>query len=186
MLLEFQESSRRKTLQQGEAIESLLRRFEALQRSLKASEATSELWRQIAEMAGSLLLEERSLRDCDENDVSYIVNGGWIDFMLHDDSQKWKLLGDGPRRETPDWMTRRIRTICPQFPPRKTNVSEQINGDALLLRKQEVRSRLTAPLALLCPSISQKDQGGTILYGSIIRAAVGEQGLRSPVWASRL
>ncbi|KAL6994881.1 alpha-amylase [Sarracenia purpurea var. burkii] len=124
MLLEFQESSRRKTLQQEEAIESLLRRFEALQRSPKASEATSKLWRQRAEMAGSLLLKERSLRDCDENDVSYIVNSGRIDLMMHDDSQKWKLPGDGPRRETPDWMTRRIRTICPQFPPRKTNVSE--------------------------------------------------------------
>ncbi|KAL6961188.1 hypothetical protein U1Q18_038953 [Sarracenia purpurea var. burkii] len=83
-------------------------------------------------------------------------------------------------------MTRRIRTICPQFPPRETNVSEQINGDTFLLRKQEVRSRLTVPLALLCQSTSQKDQGGTILYGSIIGAAVGEQGLRSPVWASRL
>ncbi|KAL6961189.1 alpha-amylase [Sarracenia purpurea var. burkii] len=80
------ESRRRKTLQQEEAIESLLRRFEALQRSLKASEATSKLWRQRAEMAGSLLLKERSLRDCDENDVSYIVNGGRIDLMMHDDS----------------------------------------------------------------------------------------------------
>ncbi|KAL6967078.1 alpha-amylase [Sarracenia purpurea var. burkii] len=96
------ESSRRKTLQQEGAIESLLRRFEALQRSLKASETTSKLWRQRAEMAGSLLLKERSLRDCDENDVSYIVNGGRINLMMHDDSQKWKLLGDGPRRETPD------------------------------------------------------------------------------------
>ncbi|KAL6973960.1 alpha-amylase [Sarracenia purpurea var. burkii] len=80
------ESSRRKTLQQEDAIESLLRRFEALQRSLKASEATSKLRRHRAEMAGSLLLKERSLRDCYKNDVSYIVNGGRIDLKMHDDS----------------------------------------------------------------------------------------------------
>ncbi|KAI8032661.1 hypothetical protein LOK49_LG01G03681 [Camellia lanceoleosa] len=107
--------------------EAYMRRCEALQRSLKALDATSKMWRQRAEMAESLLLRERPLGEVDEDTV-YVVNGGRIDLLTDDDSQKWKLLCDGPRREIPDWMARRIHSICPKFPPRKIDVSEALTS----------------------------------------------------------
>ncbi|KAH7532721.1 hypothetical protein FEM48_Zijuj04G0052300 [Ziziphus jujuba var. spinosa] len=103
------------------------RRCEALQRSLRASEAASKMWRQRAEMAESLLLKERSLSEEDEDSI-YVVNGGRLDLLTDDDSQKWKLLSDGPRREIPQWMARRIRTIRPKFPPRKVDVAEALTS----------------------------------------------------------
>ncbi|CAA2966905.1 Alpha-amylase 3, chloroplastic [Olea europaea subsp. europaea] len=103
--------------------EAYMRRCEALQRSLKAAEATSETWRRRAEMAESLLLKQVPLSERDE-DAIYVVNGGRIDLLMDDDSQKWKLLSDGPRREIPDWMARQIRSIRPKFPPRKTGLPE--------------------------------------------------------------
>lgn len=170
-LLEFQESSKKNTLQKEEEIMSLiekmkkdsserkkasskafkaelqsirdaigaakemahskddayLRRCEALQRSLKASEATTKMWRQRAEMAESILCEERPLGEGDEDSI-YVVNGGRIDLLTDDDSQKWKLLSDGPRREIPQWMARKIRTIRPRFPPRKIDVAEALSS----------------------------------------------------------
>lgn len=170
-LLEYQESSRKKSLQQEEEVKSLmekmkkdaadkqkaaskaikaelnaikaavesaketarskdeayLRRCEALQRSLKASEAASKMWRQRAELAESLLLKEGPLGEGEE-DAIFVVNGGRIDLLMDDNSQKWKLLSDGPRREIPDWMARRIRSICPKFPPRKVDISEALTS----------------------------------------------------------
>lgn len=103
--------------------EAYMRRCEALQRSLRAAEAASKTWRQRAEIAGDLLLQKSSSEEGDEEAI-YRVNGGRIDFLMDDDSLKWKLLTDGPRRSTPEWMARRIRSIRPRFPPRKTHVSE--------------------------------------------------------------
>ncbi|XP_050380889.1 uncharacterized protein LOC126798094 [Argentina anserina] len=105
--------------------DAYLRRCEALQRSLKASEANTKMWRQRAEIAESLLLKERQPGDLDK-DSMYVVNGGRIDLLTNDDSQKWKLLSDGPRREIPQWMARRIRTIRTKFPPRKIDVAEAL------------------------------------------------------------
>ncbi|KAJ8549954.1 hypothetical protein K7X08_033661 [Anisodus acutangulus] len=93
------------------------------ERSLRAAEAASKTWRQRAEMAENLLLRKSSSEEVDEEAI-YCVNGGRIDFLMDDDSQKWRLLTDGPRRPTPEWMARRIRSICPRFPPRKTHVPE--------------------------------------------------------------
>ncbi|KAK4347809.1 hypothetical protein RND71_034148 [Anisodus tanguticus] len=103
--------------------EAYMRRCEALQRSLRAAEAASKTWRQRAEMAAYLLLRKSSSEEVDEEAI-YCVNGGRIDFLMDDDSQKWRLLTDGPRRPTPEWMARRIRSIRPRFPPRKTHVPE--------------------------------------------------------------
>ncbi|KAK9105192.1 hypothetical protein Scep_022036 [Stephania cephalantha] len=105
--------------------EAYARRCESLQRSLKASETALKIWKQRAEMAESYLEQELLLSERDE-DVIYTVNGGRIDLLTDDDTQKWKLLSDGPRREIPEWMARRIRTIFPKFPPRKTDVSEAL------------------------------------------------------------
>lgn len=107
--------------------EAYLRRCEALQRSLKASEVASKMWRQRAELGESLLLRERPLGEREEDEI-YVVNGGRVDLLMEDDSQKWKLLSDGPRREIPDWMARRIRSIFPKFPPRKKDVSEALTS----------------------------------------------------------
>lgn len=104
--------------------EAYMRRCEALQRSLRASEAASKMWKHRAEIAESLLLKEE-----EDEDAIYIVNGGRIDLLTDDDSQKWKLLSDGPRRETPHWMARRIRSIRPKFPPRKIDVSEALTSN---------------------------------------------------------
>ncbi|XP_027349646.1 uncharacterized protein LOC113861187 isoform X3 [Abrus precatorius] len=101
-----------------------LRRCEALQRSLKAAEDALKMWRQRAEMAESLLLKER-LQD---EDSIYVVNGGRIDLLTDVDSQKWKLLSDGPRREIPQWMARRINAVSPKFPPRKIDVAEALTS----------------------------------------------------------
>lgn len=104
-----------------------LRRCEALQRSLKSSEDALKMWRQRAEMAESLLLKER-LQDEGDRDSIYVVNGGRIDLLTNVDSQKWKLLSDGPRREIPQWMARRIKAISPRFPPRKIDVAESLTS----------------------------------------------------------
>ncbi|XVF60670.1 hypothetical protein PTKIN_Ptkin08bG0067000 [Pterospermum kingtungense] len=181
-LLEFQELSRKKALEQEEEIRSLLekikkeavekkravskafkaelesikaaidaasettrsrddaymRRCEALQRSLRASESALKMWRQRAEMAETLLLKERPENQEDE-DAIYVINGGRIDLLTDDDSQKWKLLSDGPRKEIPQWMASRIRSIRPKFPPRKIDMSEALNTNfkALELPKLE-------------------------------------------------
>ncbi|KAH6800665.1 alpha-amylase-like 3 [Perilla frutescens var. hirtella] len=103
--------------------EAYLRRCEALQRSLKASESALKMWRKRAELAEALLSKQAPLGERDE-DATYVVNGGRVDLLMDENSKKLKLLTDGPRREIPEWMLRRIRSICPRFPPRKTNLSE--------------------------------------------------------------
>ncbi|XP_059283799.1 uncharacterized protein LOC132037321 [Lycium ferocissimum] len=107
--------------------EAYMRRCEALQRSLRAAEAASKTWRQRAEMAEDLLQRKSSSEEGDEEAI-YCVNGGRIDFLMDGDSQKWRLLTDGPRRPTPEWMARRIRSIRPRFPPRKTHVPEVVTS----------------------------------------------------------
>lgn len=104
-----------------------LRRCEALQRSLKSSEDALKMWRQRAEMAESLLMKER-LQDEGDEDSIYVINGGRIDLLTDVDSQKWKLLSDGPRREIPQWMARRIKAVSPKFPPKKTDITEALTS----------------------------------------------------------
>ncbi|XP_047982425.1 uncharacterized protein LOC125223353 [Salvia hispanica] len=103
--------------------EAYLRRSEALQRSLITSEAASIMWRRRAELAETLLLKQVPLGERNE-DSTYVVNGGRVELLMDDNSRKLKLLTDGPRREIPEWMLRKIQSICPRFPPRKTSLSE--------------------------------------------------------------
>ncbi|KAK8565990.1 hypothetical protein V6N12_059533 [Hibiscus sabdariffa] len=104
-----------------------MKRCEALQRSLGTSESALKMWRQRAEMAHSLLLKERSEKEDNADDV-YVANGGRIDLLTDDDSQKWKLLTCGPRKEIPPWMARRIWSIRHEFPPRKADISKALNS----------------------------------------------------------
>ncbi|WCJ25592.1 Alpha-amylase [Euphorbia peplus] len=100
-----------------------IKRCDSLRRSLRSSDATSKMWRQRAEMAESLFL-----RDEKDDDSIFVVNGGRIDLLTEDDSQKLKLLSCGPRREIPQWMARRIGTIRPKFPPKKVDISEALTS----------------------------------------------------------
>ncbi|XP_043703267.1 uncharacterized protein LOC122653485 [Telopea speciosissima] len=146
--------------------EAYMRRCEALQRSLKACEATANMWRRRAEVAESLLQEERPLGEGNE-DYIYTINGGRIDLLTDDDSLKWKLLGEGPRREIPQWMARRIRTICPKFPPRKTDLSEA-------LKESSKSVNLPSPDEVW--SISQeKPKEGDVLIEHVIEKQVIEK-----------
>lgn len=115
-----------------------MKRCETLQRLLRASEAATKMWQQRADMAESFLLKEKTLGK-DAEDAAYVVNGGRIDLLTDDESQKCKLLVDGPRREIPQWMARRIGTILPKFPPRKIDVTEVSTSKfrTLELRKLE-------------------------------------------------
>ncbi|KAK8693353.1 hypothetical protein V6N13_070938 [Hibiscus sabdariffa] len=110
-----------------------MKRCEALQRSLGTSESALKMWRQRAEMAHSLLLKERSEKE-DTADEVYVANGGRIDLLTDDDSQKWKLLTCGPRKEIPPWMARRIWSIRHEFPPRKADISKALNSKFISLK----------------------------------------------------
>lgn len=108
--------------------EAYSRHASALQRSLNSSEAAAKVWKQRAEMAESLIQSEK-----DFEEVNYLVSGGRIDILTDEDSIKWKLLTDGPRREIPDWMKRKIRSIHPKLPPRIVNISEALSENPLSL-----------------------------------------------------
>lgn len=108
--------------------EAYSRHASALQRSLNSSEAAAKVWKQRAEMAESLIQSEK-----DFEEVNYLVSGGRIDLLTDEDSIKWKLLTDGPRREIPDWMKRKIRSIHPKLPPRIVNISEALSENPLSL-----------------------------------------------------
>lgn len=108
--------------------EAYSRHASALQRSLNSSEVVVKVWKQRAEMAESLIQSEK-----DFEEVNYLINGGRIDLLTDEDSIKWKLLTDGPRREIPDWMKRKIRSIHPKLPPRIVNISEALSENPMSL-----------------------------------------------------
>lgn len=74
------------------------------------------------EILAKTTYEKKTVDEMDK-DVG-LVNGGRLALLIDDDSRKLKLLSDGPRREIPDWMARRIGSVRTKFPPRKINVSE--------------------------------------------------------------
>ncbi|KAM7520660.1 hypothetical protein LguiB_019622 [Lonicera macranthoides] len=132
-MLEFQESSKKKNLQQEEEVKSLIdgeteedsaekrkTASKAFKVELEAIKAAIEAAKQTAHSK-----DEATSGNGDEEAI-YVVNGGWIDLLTKDDSDKWKLLSDGPCREILDWMARRICTIRPKFPPIKVDASEAL------------------------------------------------------------
>ncbi|CAN6470238.1 unnamed protein product [Victoria cruziana] len=110
--------------------EAYTRRCAALERSLRTSEAALNVWRQRAESAESMLQEGGAPDQIEE--TNFMSNGGRIDLLADGSSEKWKLLADGPRREMPDYMARRIRSLLPNFPPRKVH-SEVLATDCPVL-----------------------------------------------------
>ncbi|KAK9061766.1 hypothetical protein SSX86_018949 [Deinandra increscens subsp. villosa] len=76
----------------------------------------------ITELAERIFLNRKPLDKMDEDEL--VVSGGRLSLLIDDDSQKSKLINDGPRRKIPDWMARRINSVRPKFPPRKIDFSE--------------------------------------------------------------
>ncbi|VFQ91977.1 unnamed protein product [Cuscuta campestris] len=150
--------------------EAYMRRCDALQRSLKASEAATNMWRQRVETAEALLLKKNST-EAEADDAIYVTNGGRIKLLMDDDSQKWKLLSHGPRRDIPVWMARRINSICPKFPPRKKSISEDTASrfkSLELPKPQEVWSIFT-----------EKPKEGDILIEHVIEKEIIEKKRKS-------
>ncbi|KAJ0704293.1 putative alpha-amylase [Helianthus annuus] len=73
-------------------------------------------------MRNKMTVTKTPLDEMDEDAV--MVNGGRLALLIDDESQKSKLINNGPRREIPDWMARRIGSVRQKFPPRKINYSE--------------------------------------------------------------
>eukprot|EP01018_Ginkgo_biloba_P014005 Gb_18574 [translate_table: standard] len=112
--------------------QAYLRRFEALERALTAAEANAKAWKERSQTAELLLQKTRGGMDKGE-EPEYMLNGGRIGLLIGDDSQKWNLLAHGPRRETPEWMARRMDCVCPKFPPVKHKAPEQVIEAAIPL-----------------------------------------------------
>lgn len=70
----------------------------------------------------SVFLKEKVLNEMNKD--ATVVNGGRLALVIDDESYKLKLLNEGPRREIPVWMARRIDSVRTKFPPRKIDISE--------------------------------------------------------------
>lgn len=70
----------------------------------------------------SVFLKEKVLNEMNKD--ATVVNGGRLALVIDDESYKLKLLSEGPRREIPVWMARRIDSVRTKFPPRKIDISE--------------------------------------------------------------
>eukprot|EP00897_Mesotaenium_endlicherianum_P000654 jgi/Mesen1/1058/ME000123S00228 len=101
--------------------QALERRFQALERSLAAAEEVTKAWQKRAFAVEELLRQVKDkgidvLRQAGEIDT--VLNGGRMEVMLGDQSQKWQLLAEGPRRQRPEWL-RRKNTAGTKLPPLK-------------------------------------------------------------------
>eukprot|EP00249_Psilotum_nudum_P024115 c29097_g1_i3 orf=478-3477(+) len=99
-----------------------IRKYEALERSLVTAEVTARAWKERAVAVEDLLrkIKEQAIETEVSGTMLDELNGGRIITFLGSDSRKWHLLANGPRRETPDWMLRRIKVALQGLPPRKT------------------------------------------------------------------
>jgi len=103
--------------------EAYLRRCAALERALTAAEATANAWKERSQTA-ELLLQKTRGGELEGQEIEFVLKGGRVEFLIRDDAKKWNLLVQGPRRETPEWMARRIDCVCPKFPPLKLKAPE--------------------------------------------------------------
>ncbi|GJP55033.1 hypothetical protein CLOM_g14020 [Closterium sp. NIES-68] len=116
--------------------QAVARRFAALQRSLAAAEESTRKWRERCLAVEELfaLAKSRGLdavKDASPAaapvltpvetaapaaagaEVGEAVGRGRMDVMLGTQSEKWRILADGPRRERPDWLQRKTLTTTP-------------------------------------------------------------------------
>ncbi|CAI7788337.1 unnamed protein product [Closterium sp. NIES-54] len=117
--------------------QAVARRFAALQRSLAAAEESTRKWRErclaveelfaLAKSRGLDRVKESSSSPAAapaipaaaaaaapvEAEVGEAVGRGRMDVMLGTQSEKWRILADGPRRERPEWLQRKTLTTTP-------------------------------------------------------------------------
>lgn len=119
--------------------QAYLQRCQALERSLGAAETLAKAWKEQALVVEELL--QKSSEGVDAIEISGgihdILTGGRMETLLGIDSRKWDLLANGPRRETPDWMIRRIEVALQGLPPRKPGQVHEENDVRLQLPKSE-------------------------------------------------
>lgn len=126
------------TVQQAEKSQeqAYIRRYQALERSLAAAETLTKAWEERALAVEELLRKSRE----EGNDVievsggiEGILTGGRMETLLGNDSRKWDLLANGPKRDTPEWMVRRIEVALQGLPPRKLGQVQEESGLKLQL-----------------------------------------------------
>lgn len=123
--------------------QAVARRFAALQRSLAAAEESTRKWRERCLAVEELfaLVKERSQEAAKERGLQagkvpalassssssaaaaaaplqedaseQLLGRGRMDVMLANQSEKWRILADGPRRERPEWLQRKLNTVTP-------------------------------------------------------------------------
>lgn len=112
-------------------------RYDLLETSLAAAEA----WKTRATIAEDILqqVKEHVVQTIDsKSTVEQVIGGGRLGLLLEKDSRRQDLLANGLRRETPEWMKRRLMLGQQGLPPRTS-----------LLRSADVEAML--PLELPSP-----------------------------------
>lgn len=95
-------------------------RFELLERSLRAVESATDAWKNRALMAEKMLRLARingAEIDTSSLPVEQAPSVGRLEVLPGSDVRIKDLLENGPRRETPDWMKRRLQTGPQGLPP---------------------------------------------------------------------
>lgn len=95
-------------------------RYEALERSLLAVEGAAAAWKNRAFIAEDIL---RQVKESGTDVVAsskiaeQFSGGGRLEMLAGSETRIKDLLENGPRRETPDWMKRRIQSGQQGLPP---------------------------------------------------------------------
>jgi len=109
-------------------------RFESLERTLLAVEGAAAAWKNRALMAEETLklaMINGAEIDTSSMVVDQIQNVGRLEMLPGSDSRIKDLLENGPRRETPDWMQRRLQTGQQDLPPMQPT-STTVDIDAMI------------------------------------------------------
>lgn len=93
---------------------------EALEKSLTAAETVAKAWKNRALTVESFLLrlKENVSKAQPIVRAEEVIAGGRMENLLGNNSRKWDLLANGPRRPTPAWMKWRIEAGLQGLPPR--------------------------------------------------------------------
>lgn len=107
-------------------------RYESLERSLLAVESAVAAWKNRALMAEEALRQARINGvevDTSSLVIDQVPNVGRLKMLLSSDSRIKDLLENGLRRETPDWMKRRLQTGQQALPPMQpTSITTEIDA----------------------------------------------------------
>ncbi|KAG0557919.1 hypothetical protein KC19_11G166400 [Ceratodon purpureus] len=107
-------------------------RFESLERSLLAVEGAAGAWKNRAMVAEEMLrLARINGAEIDSSSLvlDQALNVGRLEMLPGSDSRIKDLLENGPRRETPDWMKRRLQTGQQSLPPMQpTTITAEIDA----------------------------------------------------------